>query len=413
MDAVAVAAGTAALRQGSQTEPGTDPQHRHTLPAPQRVPQPAPARAGNALGLGPRDRRNLCLGGVPRRLRRALGLLGGVHPGAQRVGAILGPMCPALGGLGPGALGAAIRVRRVGPALGGPPVSLSCRGSGFRQTRAIALRISPFLRLVRPKPLKISRLLSAARPFLLALQSRVRGVMTGRLSGRSRARLHLRVVGHLHKRPAIVAGLGAPAETTCLQPHSLGGHAESLASLSVGQPVGHVVSRRLSGRLIGRLTGWSIGRSWTLPQHPTGLANLVVPRKVRLVRFVRIQGKARRNALGNAPNRHQRPIAVLPCLFLRLTARLEGRHIARPGAAAGARRLARDRGDQFAGSVAAMRSIVDDGATRPAGPPAESHDGPDTPARSAQAGISPSPPAAGRPNTPSVTLLRQRSAGSR
>jgi hypothetical protein len=37
-----------------------------------------PARAGGALCLGLRDRRNLHLGSFPRRLCRALGLLGGV-----------------------------------------------------------------------------------------------------------------------------------------------------------------------------------------------------------------------------------------------------------------------------------------------------------------------------------------------
>jgi hypothetical protein len=36
--------------------------------------------------------RGPCLGGVPRFLRCALGLLGGVQPSAQPVGANLGPM---------------------------------------------------------------------------------------------------------------------------------------------------------------------------------------------------------------------------------------------------------------------------------------------------------------------------------
>jgi hypothetical protein len=170
-----------------------------TAPAPQHIPQPAPARAGGALSFSLYDRRNLGLGSIARRLGRTLGLLGGVQPGAQRIGAILGPVRPTLGGLDLGALGAAIRVRGVGPARGGPPVGLGCRGPGFRPIRAIALRLSPFLRLIRPLPLKIGRPLGPVRPLALTLQGRVHGVLTGRLSGRlfgrTRARLHVCVVG--------------------------------------------------------------------------------------------------------------------------------------------------------------------------------------------------------------------------
>jgi hypothetical protein len=246
-------------RLGRRPSRGPGPQHGHKLPAPQRLPKPAPSRAGGALCLSQRDRRNLRLGSVPRRQRRALDLLGGVEPGTQRVGAILGPVRSALGGLCPIALGAAICVRGVGPTLGGPPVGFGCLGPGFRPIRAIALRFSSFVRLIRPKPFKIGHLLGPVRPLAFALQGFLHGVMTGRLSsrlfGRTRARLHLRIVGHQDERPAIVAGLGPPPKTARPQPHSLSRHAESFAGLSVGQPVGHAVSRRVSGRLIGWLTG--------------------------------------------------------------------------------------------------------------------------------------------------------------
>src|ERR1700733_7010432 len=70
-----------------------------------------------------------------------------------------------------------------------------------------------------------------------------------------------RVIGHQDQRPAVVAGLGAPAETACPQPHSFSGYAESLAGLGIGLPVRHAVKPRASNRLIGWLTGWLIGRA--------------------------------------------------------------------------------------------------------------------------------------------------------
>jgi hypothetical protein len=258
---------TGSGRQEPQSEPGADPPHGHKLPTPQHIPQPPPARAGGALGLSLPDRRNLCLGSVARCLRRVLGLLGGIQPDPQRVGAILGPLRPTLGGLGPGTLGAAIRVRGIGPALGGPPIGLGCLGPGFRPIRAITLRISPFLRLIRPLPLKIGHPLRPGGPLALVLQGRVHGIMTrrlpGRLFGRTRARLHVRVFRHQDQRPAIVAGLGPPAETAHPQAHSLSGQAKSLAGLGVGQPVRHAVSDPLFSRLIG----WSYGRSWSIPVY--------------------------------------------------------------------------------------------------------------------------------------------------
>ncbi|HEY3848962.1 MAG TPA: hypothetical protein VGL95_17805 [Acetobacteraceae bacterium] len=177
----------------------------HKLPAPQRIPQPAPARAGGALGLGLRDGCGPGLGSVARQLRRVLGLVCGVQPDAQRVSAILGP----------GALSAAIHLRGVGPALGDPPVGLGCRGSGLRLVGAITLRFCPFVRLIRSIPLEIGGFLGPVCTLALALHGFVHGIMTGRLSGRllgrTRARLHVRVVGHEYKCPAIVAGLGPPA----------------------------------------------------------------------------------------------------------------------------------------------------------------------------------------------------------
>jgi len=167
-----------------------------------RVPAP-PAAGASASGRRARPRparsRNLGLGSIARRLRRALGLFGGVQPGAQCVGAILGSVRPTLGGLGP----------------------------GFRPIRAIALRISPFLCLIRPLPLKIRRPLGPVRPLVLALQGSVHSVMTGRVSGRmfgrTRARLHVRVGGHQDQRPAIVARLGPPVLIcVTLRPSRLG-----------------------------------------------------------------------------------------------------------------------------------------------------------------------------------------------
>ena len=208
-----------------------------------------PARAGGTLCLSLRNRRNLRLGSVPRRLRRALDLLGGIEPGTQRVGAILGP---------------------VRPPLGGPPVGFGCLGPGFRPIRAITLRLGPFLRLIHPKPLKIRRLLGPVRPLAFALQGFVHGVMTGwlssRLFGRTPARLHLCVVGHQDKCPAIVAGLAPPAETARPQPRSLSRRAESFAGLSVGQPVGQAFSRRLSCRLIGCADPDTSAERWSGPE---------------------------------------------------------------------------------------------------------------------------------------------------
>jgi hypothetical protein len=112
---------------------------------------------------------------------------GGVQPGAQRVGAVLGPMCPPLGSLGPGMLAAAIGICGVVPALGGPPVSISRLSTGFCAVRAITLQIRPLVRLIRPNPLKIGDFLSPVGPLALTLPGRVHGVMTGRLSGNATA----------------------------------------------------------------------------------------------------------------------------------------------------------------------------------------------------------------------------------
>jgi hypothetical protein len=46
------------------------------------------------------------------------------------------------------------------------------------------------------------------------------------------ARLHVRVVGHHYQRPAIVAGLGPPAEMARPHPHSLSEYAKSSPALA-------------------------------------------------------------------------------------------------------------------------------------------------------------------------------------
>jgi hypothetical protein len=157
----------------------------------------------------------------------------------------------------------------VRPSLGHPTTDIGCIGALFSAIRPLFGLFDPAFCPIRAV-IRCGQQIGQPRDRSI-LCGRTFGRTFGRLFSRTGARLHGRILRHLHQCPAILARLRPPTEPMCAHPDCVGRQAESCTGLCISQPpawhdqgVVRAIFARTRGRTFGVSMVASCVRPWRL-----------------------------------------------------------------------------------------------------------------------------------------------------